>query len=189
MPYLEIPLLIEIPDRIPIDLFLPRDQSALDGPLEFCKQDAADIDQNNKATLFSLITASPGFNDAIEDLRSRELIVQDNRYFSIHRVVQEAINFHSVGDLQDSFDTATRLVFQQFPNRKLNETLYKKWNICQEYITHGIYLRKAFSIFSRSGKLIPSNEFITLMSNCAWYVSVHVSLTILIPRKVSLRIR
>lgn len=106
----------------------------------------------------------------MEDLVRRRLITREGRFFKIHRVVQEATNFHSLEDLQQSFNTACRLVFQQFPNRQMNETLYKQWNMCREYIHHGISLRIAYSKYSRSRTLQVPNEFVELMSNCAWYV-------------------
>ncbi|KAK0125805.1 hypothetical protein ONS95_007437 [Cadophora gregata] len=158
------------PDKIPIDLFLPRDQSALDGPLWFCKQDPKNIDDLNRASLFSLITTSPAFDDAIEDLLRKRLISREGRFFKIHRVVQEATNFHSFEDLQKSFNTASRLVFQQFPDREPNETLYKQWNICREYIPHGIQLRIGYSKYNRNRILQVPREFEELMSNCAWYL-------------------
>ncbi|KAH7416714.1 hypothetical protein BKA64DRAFT_655866 [Cadophora sp. MPI-SDFR-AT-0126] len=157
------------PDKIPIDLFLPRDQSALDGPLEFCKQDPKDIDDTNRASLFSLITTSPAFDLAIEDLMRRKLITREGRFFKIHRVVQEATNFHSFEDLQKAFNTASRLVFQKFPNRDMNSTLYKQWNMCREYISHGIQLHIGFNKYSRNSNLQVPAEFVELMSNCAWF--------------------
>ncbi|KAG4441817.1 hypothetical protein IFR05_002681 [Cadophora sp. M221] len=158
------------PDKIPIDLFLPRDQSALDGPLEFCKQEPENIDNFNRASLFSLITTSPRFDHAMEDLIRRRLISREGRYFKIHRVVQEATNFQSFDDLQQSFDTASRLVFQQFPNREINQTLYRQWNMCREYIPHGIQLRIGYSKYSRIRTLKVRSEFVELMSNCGWYL-------------------
>jgi len=158
------------PDKIPIDLFLPRDQSALDGPLKFCKQEPENIDDSNRASLFSLITTSPAFDQAIEDLLKRKLIEREGRFLKIHRVVQEATNFHSFEDLETSFNTASRLVFQQFPDREPNETLYKQWNMCREYIPHGIQLRIGYSKYGRSRSLQVPNEFVELMSNCAWYL-------------------
>ncbi|KAH6690763.1 P-loop containing nucleoside triphosphate hydrolase protein [Leptodontidium sp. MPI-SDFR-AT-0119] len=158
------------PDRISIDLFLPRDQSALDGQLEFCKQDAKDINKQNQASLFSLITPSPAFDRAMDELLKRRLISRDGRYFKIHRVVQEATNYHSIEELQKAFATASKLVFQQFPNREPNETLYRKWNICREYIPHAIHLRMAYSKYSRTGKLKVLDEFVELMSNSGWYL-------------------
>ncbi|KAL2064599.1 hypothetical protein VTL71DRAFT_3736 [Oculimacula yallundae] len=158
------------PDKIPIDLFLPRDQSALNGPLEFCKQNAANIDENNIASLYSLITPSPDFNAAIEDLLKRRLITRDGRYLKIHRVVQEATNFFSFEALQQSFDTATRLVYQQFPIRETNQSLYRQWNMCREYISHGVQLRIGYDKYGRLKTLKAPHEFLELMCNCGWYL-------------------
>ncbi|KAH7416710.1 hypothetical protein BKA64DRAFT_701492 [Cadophora sp. MPI-SDFR-AT-0126] len=158
------------PDGILIKLFLPRNQSALSGNLSFCQQDPVHIDPNNRASLFSIITPSPQFDAAIEELRTRKLIKQDNQLMSIHRVVQEAVNFHSIEDLQQSFDAACRLVYEQFPKRKLDEDLYSAWYICQDYISHVIHLSKRFSEFSKSGKLTASSDFVKLLSNAAWYL-------------------
>ncbi|KAH9205993.1 P-loop containing nucleoside triphosphate hydrolase protein, partial [Leptodontidium sp. 2 PMI_412] len=145
-------------------------QSALDGQLDFCKQDAKDINKHNRASLFSLITPSPAFDQAMDELLKRRLISRDGRYIKIHRVVQEATNYHSIEELQKAFATASKLVFQQFPNREPNEPLYRKWNICREYIPHAIHLRMAYSKYSRTGKLKAMNEFVELMSNSGWYL-------------------
>ncbi|KAG0647439.1 hypothetical protein D0Z07_6667 [Hyphodiscus hymeniophilus] len=160
------------PDSIQNQLFLPRNQNALDGSLAFCKQDAKDVDGKNRASLASIITPSLAYEKASKELLDRELIKQDGpRFFSIHRVVQEATNFQNIDELQDSFDTATRLVFEQFPDRKEEESLFNRWNICQDYIPHGVFLSRKFTDYSASGKLKGSGTLAKLLSNCAWHVS------------------
>ena len=166
----------KIIDSIQSQLFLPRNQKALDGPLSFCKQESKFLDNNDRAALHTLITPSFEFEKAVDELLKRELIKTDGpRNFSIHRVVQEATNFHDIDDLQHSFDTAARLVFEQFPNRRTEETLYGKWNICQDYIPHGVHLSQKFSDHGVSGKLKGSQQLIELLSNCAWYLTFLLS--------------
>lgn len=159
------------PDSIQVQLFLPRNQKALDGALAFCKQEAKYLDGDNRASLYAIITPSPAFDKAAKELLNRELIKQDGpRDFSIHRVVQEATNFHDIDELQDSFEIAARLVFEQFPQRRAEESLFSRWNICQDYIPHGVQLSRKFSDYAPSGKLKGSPEFVQLLSNCAWYL-------------------
>ena len=155
-------------DGIPIQLFLPQNQRALDGPLAFCKQDPAYVDDKDRAALFSVITPSPAFEKAIDELLAKELIRKDRQVLSIHRVVQEAVSYHDVDDLQKSFDIASRLVYEQFPKQVMSESLYKEWNVCQEYIPHGVYLSKKYSDYAPSGKLKAHEFFVRLLSNCAW---------------------
>jgi hypothetical protein len=155
-------------DGIPIQLFLPRNQRALDGPLAYCKQDPTYVDSKDRASLFSVITPSPAFEKAIDELLVKELIRKDRHVLSIHRVVQEAVNYHDVDDLQESFDIASRLVYEQFPKQVISESLYKEWNVCQEYIPHGVYLSKKYSDYALSGKLKAHDSFVKLLSNCAW---------------------
>lgn len=56
------------------------------------------------------VIKSPALEAAITELLERGLIRRDNRIISVHRVVQEAMNYHSIEDLQASFDSATRIV-------------------------------------------------------------------------------
>jgi hypothetical protein len=155
-------------DGIPIQLFLPRNQPALDGPLAFCKLDPTHVDSKDRAALFSVVIPSPAFEKAIDELLAKELIRKDRNVLSIHRVVQEAVNYHDVEDLQESFDVASRLVYEQFPRQITSESLYKQWNVCQEYIPHGVYLSKKYSDYALSGKLKAHEYFVRLLSNCAW---------------------
>jgi hypothetical protein len=104
----------------------------------------------------------------VDELLARELVRKDRHALSIHRVVQEAVNYHDVDDLQESFDISSRLVYEQFPKRLMSESLYKHWSVCQEYIPHGVYLSKKYSDYALSGKLKANDFFINLLSNCAW---------------------
>jgi hypothetical protein len=149
-------------------LFLPRNQRALDGPLAFCKQDPTYVDSKDRASLFSVVTPSPAFEKAIDELLAKELIRKDRNVLSIDRVVQEAVNYHDVEDLQKSFDITSRLVYEQFPKQVISESLYKEWNVCQEYIPHGVHLSKKYSDYAPSGKLKAHEFFVKLLSNCSW---------------------
>jgi hypothetical protein len=101
-------------------------------------------------------------------LVKRKLIKQDAKIYSIHRAVQEAVNYHDVDDLQNSFNIASRLAYEAFPKRELNEPLFKKWSKCQEYIPHGVQLSRRFSDYAASGTLKGSEYFVKLLSSCAW---------------------
>ena len=151
-----------------MQLFLPLNQKALDDRLHFCKQDPCHIDDRHQASLFSVATTSPGFDHAVEDLLEKELIKQDGRILSIHRVVQEATSYHDLKDLQGSFDSASQLVYEAFPKQYMNQSLYNEWNTCQDYVAHGVYLRKRYSEYARSGHLRASDAFVKLLLNCAW---------------------
>lgn len=138
--------------------------------MEFCKQDKSNHTASSRAALASVATPSPEFEQAITQLLNRELIKQDSRVLSIHRVVQEAINFQGVDDVQKSFDLASRLINEQFPTLRLNQSSFGKWTICQEYIPHGVFLARKYEEYLRSGILKSSTEFIQLSINCARYV-------------------
>lgn len=155
-------------DGIPIQLFLPRNQRALDGRLAYCKQDSVYLDSKDRASLFSIVTPSPEFEKAVDELLAKQLIRRDRHVVSIHRVVQEAVNYHDLDDLQESFDIASRLVYEQFPKQSTKGSHYESWNVCQEYIPHGVYLSKKYSDYAPSGKLKAHDYFLQLLSNCAW---------------------
>jgi hypothetical protein len=149
-----------------MELFLPRTQKALEIALPFARQDPVHLDENERASLFSIITPSEPFDQAINQLLDRKLVKKEGRVLSIHRVVQEAINHHDKDDLQKSFAQAARLVYEQFPKYGIG-TRSKEWGICQEYISHGVYLSKKFSEYVRSGALNSTDAFIVLLANCA----------------------
>jgi len=149
-----------------MELFLPRTQKALDIALSFARQDPVHVDENDRASLFSIITPSEAFDKAINELLDRKLVKQEGRVLSVHRVVQEATNYHDKDDLQKSFAQAARLVYEQFPKYGI-ATRYKEWGVCQEYIPHGVYLSKKFSDYVRSGALNPTDAFVVLLANCA----------------------
>ncbi|PMD63260.1 uncharacterized protein K444DRAFT_626991 [Hyaloscypha bicolor E] len=158
------------PDKIPVELFLPTVQSILDGPLEFCKQDAKHIDENNRVALADVIDPSPQLLKAIEELLEKSLVKRDGRNLSVHRVVQEATTYGDLNDLQTSFDATTRLVHYRFPKTEMDGSLFLEWSICQEYIPHGVNLSKRFTEHTRAGALKGSVTLVELMSNCAWYL-------------------
>ena len=77
-------------DGILVDLFLPKNQNALDGKLRFCKQNPEKVDLNSQMTLSSVIKAPPALQDAIAGLVKFKLIKEQGRELWVHRVVQEA---------------------------------------------------------------------------------------------------
>jgi hypothetical protein len=156
------------PDSIPIDLFLPRNQARLDGRLSFCKRVVP-----NKSELrpTSTVDPSPAMEMALEELKNAKLVHQYGRNLVIHRVIQEAMNFKGVDDLQESFDAATQLVCEAFPVQELGRPMHDEWPRCQLYIQHAVNLAKTF-VESRSGQepFHSTSEFVKLLSNCGWYV-------------------
>ena len=63
-----------------------------------------------EAALISIVNITPALSAALEELRTANLIQWNHRVISIHRVVQEAMNYHSIEDLQASFNAAVRIV-------------------------------------------------------------------------------
>lgn len=149
-----------------MELFLPRTQKVLDIALSFARQDPVHLDENERASLFSIITPSELFDKAMNQLLNRKFVKQSGRLLSVHRVVQEATNYHDKDDLQKSFAQAAILVYEQFPKYDIG-TPSKEWGVCQEYIPHGVYLSKKFSDYVRSGAVNSTDEFIILLANCA----------------------
>jgi hypothetical protein len=158
------------PDVILIDLFLPRNQRALNGILTFCKKIPADED-GQQVALSTITTPSPALDEAIRELKAANLIKQDGRVLSIHRVVQEALNYMSLEDIQDYFNAVVQLVFEAFPRQMGGEPLLDQWSKCEDYIQHGIHLAdKYVEILSLNAEepLKPSEEFTFLLGSCAW---------------------
>lgn len=105
------------PDKILIDLFLPSDQIWLDGRLEFCRQKET-LNPNTRAALSEVLNPSAAFQEAIDELLAANLIRLDGRDISMHRVIQEAMNYYTVEDLQKSLDAAVSWWTKCFQNRK-----------------------------------------------------------------------
>ncbi|PVH73594.1 hypothetical protein DL98DRAFT_594860 [Cadophora sp. DSE1049] len=143
------------PDAIPIQLFQAKDSSLLPGSPQL---------------LHTNVTISPGLDKAICQLQEKKLIRYNNRVLSIHRVVQEAVNFQSVEDLQESFDAATKLVSDRFPKRLIIGTMYQEWSRCKQYTSHVASLSKRLSEYSKSLALKRSTQFVELLAHFSWYL-------------------
>jgi hypothetical protein len=60
-----------------------------------------------------------------------------------------------------------------FPKQVFDETLYEELATCHAYITDAVHLCKKFSEYQELNskvQLEPSEEFVELLSNAAWYV-------------------
>lgn len=119
--------------------------------------------------LRSVLTSPSDLQTAITDLAERKLIKTQSRKLTIHRVVQEATYFQSIQSLQDTFDFASCLLFERFPNDPPpNQSLHQQWNLCNKYVGHVLYMSKAFSKYSMSGVLKASEGFIEMLNNASW---------------------
>jgi hypothetical protein len=132
-------------DSILIDLFLPRNQSALNGKLAFCKLPGNLVDDETQAALSSVVTPPQALREAIVELIKFQLIRQEGRELWVHRVVQEAMNYHSFAEFQESFDSASRLVYEAFPKQK-HDNFIQDRSACRSYISHGAHLSLHFSL-------------------------------------------
>jgi hypothetical protein len=75
----------DVIDGILIDLFLPKNQNALEGKLQFCKQPQSLVDPKSQAALSSVIRAPAALTAAIEELVRFRLIKQEGRELWAHR--------------------------------------------------------------------------------------------------------
>ena len=128
-----------------VDLFLPKNQRALDGKLAKFKQHPDHVDPDTQAALSSVILPSAALAAAIEELLHFNLITRVGRELRAHRVVQEAMNYLGAEDLQASFDSASALVYEAFPKPVYGDWLSKHWGACQAYISHGAHLSLLFA--------------------------------------------
>jgi hypothetical protein len=133
-----------------IDLFMPKNQRALDGKLGKFKEHPDHVDPDTHAALSSVILPSATLVAAIEDLLQFNIITRSGR--ELHRVVQEAMNYLGAEDLQASFDSASALVYEAFPKPVYHGWLPKKWGVCQAYIHHGAHLSFLFTRLHRPGE-------------------------------------
>jgi hypothetical protein len=149
------------PDSIPLDLFLPLNQTRLNGKLDFCKQSGC----------AGAVAVSAAMQEGVDELLAVKLIQKDDRNFVVHRVIQEAmIGFYDkITALQASFDAATQLLYEAFPIQLYGRPLHKEWPRCQTYVQHVINLSKLFIGFRKGQDTFsPSLDFVRLLSNCGW---------------------
>lgn len=67
-------------------------------------------------------------------------------------VVQEAMNYHSIEDLQDYFDSASAIVYEAFPKQVHGGYFTKEQRgACLSYIPHGAQLSLQFATSHRLG--------------------------------------
>ncbi|KAH7348885.1 P-loop containing nucleoside triphosphate hydrolase protein [Rhexocercosporidium sp. MPI-PUGE-AT-0058] len=135
------------PDGVLLDLFLPTNQKVLEGKLHFCRQNRHLEVVDTGAALSSVITEPPLLRDAIAELKKLKLINFETRVLRVHRVVQEAMNYHSNQEMQMYFDSAAAVLFEAFPKQLNNDILSKHWFTCEK-----------------------SPQLIQLFINCAWYL-------------------
>ena len=155
------------PDYIRLELFLPSNQSRLEGRLSFCKRA---VSTGSDLRLASTLDTTPAMEAALEELRNAKLIHQHGRVLRIHRVIQEAMNFNDIHQLQDSFDAATQLLYDAFPKQDEGRPMNENWVLCQTYIQHAISLANGY-VKIRAGPESPfrsSKEFVRLLANCGW---------------------
>jgi hypothetical protein len=95
--------------------------------------------------LASVISAPPLLRAALDELVDFKLIKQEGRELWAHRVVQEAMNYHSSEELQDYFNAAVALVYEAFPKQIHGDYLSSQWGACEAYISHGAHLSLQFA--------------------------------------------
>lgn len=107
-------------------------------------------ESNSQAALSSVITPPPLLRKAIDELVNFKLIKQEGRELWAHRVVQEAMNYHSSEDLQEYFDAAVALVYEAFPKQVHGDYLSGQWGACETYIPHGAHISFQFANLNKS---------------------------------------
>jgi tetratricopeptide (TPR) repeat protein/Cdc6-like AAA superfamily ATPase len=164
------------PDVILIDLFLPGDQERLTEKLAFCKPDPTDV--KGHSTVQTAIKMSPALQEAIDELVHQGMVAKTGRNLTIHREVQEAVNYQSIGELQAAFDTAVNLLYDAFPQQKEGRPMTDDKETCRRWLQHVIALTNKYNVYSKGR---PENDFpldgmksrrtfVKLLANCAWYL-------------------
>ena len=164
------------PDVILIDLFLPSDQARLTDKLDFCRPDASET--GGRPSIQTAIRMSSRLQAAVDELDKQGMITRIGRSLTIHREVQEAVNYQSKDDLKESFDSAVNLLYDAFPQQTKGRLMPEEWDYCRRWIQHVIVLATKYNIYS-VGR--PDNEqplrgmkslhiFVRLLANCSWYL-------------------
>jgi hypothetical protein len=102
-------------------------------------------------TLTSILAPTQALEDALGALSKAELIKRDGRVLNVHRVVQEAMNYENLQDLQEAFDATVRLMAEAFPKRQHGISLFEQWAICSMYIHDTVHLILKFAEYTKPG--------------------------------------
>jgi hypothetical protein len=148
-----------------IDLFLPKNQHALDGKLAWCKQNQNEIGDDESA-LANVISTPAALTEAIEELKKFKLIRMEGRELWAHRVVQEAVNYQEKQDLQESFNAAALLVYEAFPKSKHGDYFSSQAAAAQAYIHHAAHLSRKFASYSSSGEAALLGSVLNIHCTC-----------------------
>lgn len=132
--------------------------------LAFCKQDLANADTVLQGILSNRQNQPPPqLQEAITNLLNAALIKQEDRVIWVHRIVQEAMNYHSMKDLQGYFDSASALVFEAFPEQSDGEYSTKEERVaCLSYIPHGAHLSMKFAEHCNAGTRLRGYETLSI---------------------------
>ena len=157
------------PDLVDKALFAPRDQQRLTKLLSFCHVDTAIREQTVSRQ------CSPEFEEAMKELQRKGLVSVTRQNLSMHRTVQDAINFHL-----PSYEACVNLLYEAFPTQVNGRPLTNEWVDCRIWIQHVLQLAYRYKAYVR-GKgeeeyaLAGMSEdsitlFVQLLGNCSWYV-------------------
>ncbi|KAK3984313.1 hypothetical protein QBC44DRAFT_388576 [Cladorrhinum sp. PSN332] len=145
-------------EGIPEDIFYPTGNNlVLPGALSIC-HDEDEVD------------------DAIDKLKEIGLIERKKDGLSLHRLVQTAFLIQPDESLdrearQDLFDFASLLVRHAFPKQKGGRPMYERWEQCAKLAEQARALAISLERLKVAKyRLVPSEDFFSLMSSCAWYL-------------------
>ena len=115
------------------------------------------MDETSQAALSSVVNPSVALRTAIEELLRFGLIRQEGRDLWVHRVVQEAMNYYSTEELQESFDCVSRLVYEAFP-KQMHDSFILDRSACQSFISHGVHISYIYSTLAATKVIVRGYE-------------------------------
>ncbi|KAI1121629.1 P-loop containing nucleoside triphosphate hydrolase protein [Nemania abortiva] len=109
------------------------------------------------------------FEEPKEELVDLALIDMEGDNLSIHRLVQTTCLHHIHTEmLQKAFGLACSLLNAVFPKQLFGRPLVPEWPSCLLYATHVQNIATRFE--ELQSRLIITDEFLEVLSNCAWYL-------------------
>lgn len=109
--------------------------------------------------------------EALDTLRRRSLVDQDNRTLSIHRLTQAVV--YSTMTQQErltAFQSALDILLPAYPTEAAREgsPVWSDWDICERYRPHVLFLCQRFSRVYPRGHKHP--KLAQLLCACTWYL-------------------
>ena len=165
------------PDSLLLDLFLPSDQRMLTDKLGFCRTSGVSANTTVPGpSIQTVVNPSSRLSEALDELQRKGLIKRTGRQISMHRTVQEAVNYQGKEELTQFYDAMVCLLYDAFPKQQDGRPLTEAWYWCRIWIQHVVTLAYKYRLYASNRPaddfplkgMASAPYFVRLLANAAW---------------------